>query len=105
MEGRSAPEDVGTLILAPSTGSGSQNLAPALSPRGDRLVYMSEKNLFSFDLFLADARTGKTLRTRSSAAADPHFDALRFVDSSGSWSWVSSHSGLGRPPVSFWRRS
>ena len=87
MEDRQAPSDVGTLLLAPGTGAGSQNLAPALSPDGKRLVYMSEKDLFSFDLFLADAKSGRTEKTLSNASADPHFDALRFVDSSGSWSW------------------
>jgi Tol biopolymer transport system component len=87
MEGREAPSEVGELILAPSKGSGTQNLAPSLSPSGNRLVYMSEKDLFSFDLFLADATSGEVIRKVSSASADPHFDALRFTDSSGSWSW------------------
>ena len=87
MEGRDAPSEVGTLLLAPSKGSGSQNLAPSLSPDGKHLVYTSEKDLFSFNLFLADAISGKVTRTLSSANADPHFDALRFTDSSGSWSW------------------
>ncbi|MGW8265806.1 MAG: peptidase S9 [Longimicrobiales bacterium] len=90
MEGRQAPNESGELILAPSTGAGSQNLAPALSPDGNRLVFMSEKDLFSFDLFLADARSGKVDKTLSSANANPHFDALRFTDSSGSWSWDGS---------------
>jgi Tol biopolymer transport system component len=87
MEGRDAPSDAGTLILSPSTGSGSQNLAPSLSPNGQRLVYMSEKDLFSFDLFLADAGSGQRKKKISHSATSPHFDALRFVDSSGSWSW------------------
>jgi len=87
MEGRQAPSEVGTLVLAPSRGSGSQNLAPSLSPDGERLVYTSERDLFSFNLFLADAETGEVVKTLTSAATDPHFDALRFTDSSGSWSW------------------
>jgi len=87
MEGRDAPSEAGTLILSPETGSGSQNLAPSLSPDGQRLVYMSEKDLFSFDLFLADAGSGDVEKKISHSATSPHFDALRFVDSSGSWSW------------------
>ncbi|MFH1764535.1 MAG: peptidase S9, partial [Gemmatimonadota bacterium] len=87
MEGRDAPSEAGTLLLSPKTGSGSQNLAPALSPDGQRLVFMSEKDLFSFDLFLADVGSGKVKKKISSSATSPHFDALRFVDSSGSWSW------------------
>jgi len=92
MEGRDAPSDVGTVVLSPETGSGSQNLAPSLSPDGQRLVFMSEKDLFSFDLFMVEIGSGSmskgaNLRKISNSATSPHFDALRFVDSSGSWSW------------------
>jgi len=86
MEGRTPPGEAGTLLLAPSTGAGFQNVAPSVSPDGRHMVVMSEKDLFSFDLYLADARTGEIIRTLASASADPHMDALRFIDSSGSWS-------------------
>ncbi len=86
MEDRTPPGEVGTLLLAPSTGAGQQNVAPSISPDGSRMVVMSEKDLFSFDLYLVDARTGEVLRTLASAAADQHMDALRFIDSSGAWS-------------------
>ena len=84
--GRSAPGEVGALLLAPSTGAGTQNVAPSISPDGRYVAFISEKDLFSVDLFLADARTGEIIRRLSSAAADEHMDALRFLDSSGSWS-------------------
>ncbi len=86
MEGRTAPAEVGTLLLSPATGAGRQNVAPSVSPDGSRMVFMSEKDLFSFDLFLADARTGEVIRRLTSASADPHWDALRFIDSAGGWS-------------------
>ncbi len=86
MEGRTPPAEVGTLLLSPETGAGRQNVAPSISPDGSRVVFMSEKDLFSFDLFLADARTGEVIRRLTSASSDPHWDALRFIDSSGAWS-------------------
>jgi Tol biopolymer transport system component len=86
MEDRTPPGEVGTLLLAPSTGAGHQNVAPSVSPDGRHLVFISEKDLFTFDLFLADARTGEVIRKLSSASHDPHVDALRFIDSSGAWS-------------------
>jgi Tol biopolymer transport system component len=86
MADRSPPSEVGTLLLSPETGAGRQNVAPSVSPDGSRVVFMSEKDLFSFDLFVADARTGEVLRKLTSASADPHWDALRFIDSSGAWS-------------------
>jgi len=86
LEGREAPADAGKLILAPSTGSGSVNIAPALSPDGRFVAYLSEKDLFSVDLYMADAATGEVIRKLISANSDPHIDALRFIDSSGTWS-------------------
>ena len=84
--GRSAPGEVGALLLAPSTGAGTQNVAPSVSPDGRYVAFISEKDLFSVDLYMADARTGEIIRKLSSAASDAHMDALRFLDSSGSWS-------------------
>ncbi len=86
MEGRQAPDESGQLLLAPATGSGEQNVAPSLSPDGRYLAFLSEKDLFSVDLFLADAATGKILRKLYSANSDPKAEALRYVDSSGTWS-------------------
>ena len=86
LEGRDAPADVGNLILAPSTGSGSTNISPALSPDGRYVAFLSEKDLFSVDLYMADAQTGEIIRKLSSANSDPHIDALRYIDSSGAWS-------------------
>jgi Tol biopolymer transport system component len=86
MEGRDAPEDAGTLLLAPSTGAGRQNVSPAVSPDGRFVAFLSEKDLFSVDLYLADAETGRIIRKLSSAASDPHIEALRYIDSSGTWS-------------------
>ena len=86
MDGRSAPGEVGTLLLAPSTGAGRQNVAPSVSPNGRLVAFLSEKDLFTVDLYLADATTGEIVRKLRSANSDPHADALRFIDSSGSWS-------------------
>jgi Tol biopolymer transport system component len=86
MAGRQAPEESGALLLAPSTGAGRQNVSPSVSPDGRLVAFLSEKDLFGIDLFVADARTGEIQRKLVSANADPHFDALRFIDSAGDWS-------------------
>jgi Tol biopolymer transport system component len=86
MAGRQAPGEAGALLLAPSTGAGTQNVSPSVSPDGSLVAFLSEKDLFGIDLFIADARTGEIQKKLVSANADPHFDALRFIDSSGDWS-------------------
>jgi len=65
---------------------GSLRIGPALSPDGSRLAYLSEQDRLSIELFVADARTGEVDRRLTKTTADPHFDSLHFVDSSGAWS-------------------
>jgi Tol biopolymer transport system component len=86
MEGRAAPSEQGRLLLAPSTGSGRISISPSLSPDGRFVAFLSEKDLFSVELFLADVATGEIVRRISRADADPHIEALRYIDSSGTWS-------------------
>ncbi|MBT8338136.1 MAG: PD40 domain-containing protein, partial [Gemmatimonadetes bacterium] len=85
LEGRTPPDSVGERILD-DQNAGNQNVAPSLSPDGQYIAFLSEKDLFSVDLYMADARTGEVIRKLSSANSDPHADALRFIDSSGTWS-------------------
>ena len=61
------------------------NLAPALSPDGTRMVYLSDAGLFSIDVYLADAQTGKTIRKLVSSTRDPHLESLQFINSAGAW--------------------
>lgn len=86
MEGRTPPSNAGNLILAPSTGAGTTNVSPALSPDGRYIAFLSDEDLFSVDLYMADAQSGEVIRKLASANSDPHVDALRYIDSSGTWS-------------------
>lgn len=66
--------------------AGQMNLAPAISPNGQYVVFLSEKDLFGIDLFLADAKTGKIIRKLSSQVSNSHIDDYNFLESSGAWS-------------------
>ena len=78
MAGRQAPGESGALLLAPSTGAGRQNVSPSVSPDGRLVAFLSERDLFGIDLFLADARTGEIQKKLVSANSDSHFDAFAF---------------------------
>jgi Tol biopolymer transport system component len=86
MEGRDAPSESGRLLFAPSEGTGATNIAPSLSPDGRYIAFLTQKELFSIDLYMADVQTGRIIRKLSSANSDPHIEALRYIDSSGTWS-------------------
>jgi Tol biopolymer transport system component len=64
---------------------GRLNIAPALSPDGRELIFLSEKDQLSVDLFVADASTGVVSRKLLSRTADQHLESLQFVNSSGAW--------------------
>ncbi len=64
---------------------GRLNVSPELSPDGSKMMFFSERDLFSIDLFLADARTGKVIRKVTDTATSPHFESLQFLVSAGSW--------------------
>ncbi|HEX6202365.1 MAG TPA: BamA/TamA family outer membrane protein [Thermoanaerobaculia bacterium] len=86
IEARQRPEAVSQLLLSSEGTRGDLNIAPAISPDGRLLAFLSSRDLFTIDLFLADARTGEVRGRLLSAAGNPHFDALRFLDSAGGWS-------------------
>jgi WD40 repeat protein len=87
------PATLGTpLISGVRKGSrGVLNVGPAYSPDGRYLAFLSTRNIFDIDLFLADANTGKVITRLAGADRNPHFEALRFIDSAGSWSPDSKH--------------
>ncbi len=86
LEGRTLPDSVGRKVLSPETGAGKMNVSPALSPDGRQVAFFSQKDLFTIDLYLADAQTGRVLGKLASSGRNPHFDNLFFLSSSGTWS-------------------
>jgi len=58
---------------------------PSLSPDGKSLIFVSEKDQFSIEIFLADARSGVIRSKLLDRATNPHFDSIQFLDSSAGW--------------------
>ncbi|HET6637615.1 MAG TPA: BamA/TamA family outer membrane protein [Gemmatimonadota bacterium] len=86
LEGRDGPAAAGKRLLAPDIDAGEMNLSPVLSPDGTRVAFLSERDLFTIDLFLADAQSGQVLGKLAESERDPHFDAIAFISSAGAWS-------------------
>lgn len=79
-------EDLPGKTLLDDDNAGQMNISPVLSPNGKYVVFLSEKNLFTTDLFLADAKTGKLIRKIASTATDGNVDHFNFLESAGTWS-------------------
>lgn len=76
---------LGKKIIDEKNG-GRLNVSPSLSPNGKYVIFLSEKDVFSTDLFLAEAANGNIIRKIASTRKDAHLDALNSLESSGSWS-------------------
>jgi Tol biopolymer transport system component len=81
----STAANYGRALVTDDQNGGRVNVAPSLSPQGDRFVFLSERGLFSIDMYLADARTGEVSGGIVETATDPHFDSLQFIQSAGSF--------------------
>jgi len=64
---------------------GRLNVGPALSPDGKSLVFLSERDQYSIDVYVADSATGAISRKLVATAGDPHFESLQFIESAGGW--------------------
>lgn len=78
-------EEYGVLLVGARERHGEINVSPSLSPDASHVVFFSERGLFSIDLYLADARTGRIEDKLTESALDPHIDSLLFVNSTGDW--------------------
>ena len=77
--------EVGTKLLFEGN-SGETNVSPSLSPDGKYVAFFSEKNVFTLDLFVADAETGKIITTLTSSSRSDDIDGFNFLESMGTWS-------------------
>ncbi len=85
--GLKADSLAGKLLIGKKTGK--INIAPVISPNGQYVAFLSEKNIFGIDLFLADAHTGKIIKTLSSTVRESHIDDFSYIESTGTWSPLS----------------
>src|SRR5690606_32817937 len=66
--------------------AGRMNVSPAISPDGNYVAFLSERDLFSIDLFLADAKTGRVIRKLASRLTNSDIDEFSFLESAGTFS-------------------
>jgi hypothetical protein len=100
------PETFGPRVVGASR-DGRYNIAPSLSPDGTQMMFLSDRDLFSIDLFLADARNGRIKKQITKTAVDPHIQSLEFIESAGSWSpdgqrFVFAAISKGRPVLALY---
>jgi WD40-like Beta Propeller Repeat/Peptidase of plants and bacteria len=98
------PSEVGRLAIKDTKLGGDLNVGPAISPDGRWIAFLSERSVFSIDLFIADAATGAIVHKLTSTANDPHYSSLQFIYSAGTWDAESRRIAIatvvsGRPTL------
>lgn len=85
-EDRTVPTEAGRRLLSEDLDGGKINLAPTASPDGRYVAFISERDIFNINLFIANAETGEVIQRLKNGPFDSHFDNIRFISSAGSWS-------------------
>ncbi|MBS0012235.1 MAG: PD40 domain-containing protein [Bacteroidales bacterium] len=78
-------EAVGRKIIS-SDKAGRINVSPSISPRGKYIAFFSDKDLFTFDVYLAEVKTGKIVKKLAGIVKNNDFDDYNFIESAGTWS-------------------
>ncbi len=78
-------EGVGTSV-ANQKNAGNMNIAPSISPNGQLMAYISERNVISLDIYIADTNTGKIIKRFNLEENRSHVDAINFLETAGAWS-------------------
>lgn len=76
---------VGNRLITGKNG-GRYNLCPSVSGDGKYLVFLSERDIYGLDLFLADAKSGQLIKKIYSSNRHAEIDAINYLETSGCWS-------------------
>lgn len=87
--------DPSSKVLFKGTEENRYNVSPSLSPDGKYIMFLSTRDLFSIDLYLADAQTGKIMKKITQTAVDPEFESIQFIRSAGAWDFQGKRFVFG----------
>ncbi|MFO7852179.1 MAG: tolB protein precursor [Bacteroidota bacterium] len=78
-------EPLGDRLISSQNG-GRVNISPAISPGSKYIAFFSDKDVFTFDLYLADVESGEIIKKLASILKNNDFDDFNFIESGGTWS-------------------
>jgi Tol biopolymer transport system component len=81
-----APRRFARVVLNERRSQGTFHVSPQISPDGTQIVYLSERDFFFIDMWLADVESGRVHRRLVRSNFDANYESLRFIYSSGAWS-------------------
>lgn len=82
---RKSPDDFAKRLTDPEKGDGFYNTSPTISPQGDKIAFISNRNYY-FDVFIMNAIDGKIIKKLVKGNRSADFEQLNVVTPGLSWS-------------------
>jgi len=82
---KASREPIGEKLISEENG-GRMNVSPSISPGGKYIAFFSDRDVFTFDIYLADARSGEIIKKLAGIVKNNDFDDFNFIESAGAWS-------------------
>ncbi len=79
------PDEYAKRLTDPEEDDGYYNTSPAISPKGDKVAYITNRDFF-FSLYLMDANTGEVLTELAEGNISPDFEELNIISPGLTWS-------------------
>lgn len=79
------PDEYAKRLTNPDEDDGYYNTSPALSPKGDRVAFITNRDYF-FNVYLMDAHTGEIIKKLAEGNISPDFEELNIVSPGLDWS-------------------
>jgi len=79
------PDEYAKRLTDPEEDDGFYNVSPALSPKGDKVAFITNRDFF-FSLYLMDAHTGEIIKELAEGNIAPDFEELNIIAPGLTWS-------------------
>jgi len=79
------PDEYARRLTDPKEDDGRYNTSPALSPKGDMIAYITNRDFF-FSLYLMDANSGEVIKELAEGNISPDFEELNIISPGLCWS-------------------
>jgi len=79
------PDEYAKRLTNPEEGDGFYNTSPAISPQGDKIAFITNRDFF-FSLYIMDANTGEIITKLAEGNTSPNFEELNILTPGLTWS-------------------
>lgn len=76
---------VGKDLFFKDKKGGKINISPVISPDGKYMIFLSDKNVITIDVFLADLEKNKIIKSLTASTRSSQIDQYNYLESAGTW--------------------